>query len=578
MKLWQAGWMAAAAGLCLALASGSIHAQSRSEPDAEFGEGLEPFEADGPLFALVSLQKQQLRLFDRNGVVAETRVSTGRKGYDTPEGVFSLIERKVEHNSNLYDDASMPFMQRITWSGVALHEGQVPNYRASHGCIRLPNEFAERLYRTTRLGTRVVVASHDATPIPVVHAMLPQPGNGPQIARAAIAVSSGEPKPSSAVGEAIEPPMHLGANLPPKPKLPPDETGASPEAPALPDPAVAMAELRQRRAAAEKRLAGATKAVIETRPLVRPKLVEMGKAEKAHRQALALARRAQGKADAAALAVDSAPSESARERATSTHFDLLLELASVQSKEQAARMTLAEATAAAEGIKDKMAGLEAERQKVQNEVRALSRRLSPMTVLVSRQLGRIYLRQANSPVLDLAVSIRQPERPLGTHVFWAIDPDGLGKSVKWLGLTLETPGGGSPVPAPATESARRGKAVPSRTAEQPVDPLATARAALDRLELPFEALNRLAPTIQAGSTIIVSDLGPSIETGPGTDIVVQTRGEEQAAANIAKFLAKKKSEALADATAASAPPAARRPKPSPIQPAALYRAAQGWRR
>lgn len=86
-----------------------------------------------PLVAVVSLKSQRISVFDRTGEIASSPVSSGRKGYETPRGIFSVLERKEEHFSNLYDDAPMPFMQRLTWSGVALHAGHLPGYPASHG-------------------------------------------------------------------------------------------------------------------------------------------------------------------------------------------------------------------------------------------------------------------------------------------------------------------------------------------------------------------------------------------------------------------------------------------------------------
>jgi hypothetical protein len=112
----------------------------------------------GPLLLVVSLPQQRAYLY-RNGLrIAVSTVSTGRPGYETPPGVFTILQKHREHYSNLYDNAPMPFMQRLTWSGVALHAGRLPGYPDSHGCVRLPREFAERLFATTALGMTVVVA------------------------------------------------------------------------------------------------------------------------------------------------------------------------------------------------------------------------------------------------------------------------------------------------------------------------------------------------------------------------------------------------------------------------------------
>jgi hypothetical protein len=122
-------------------------------------------------------------------------VSSGQKGRETPAGVFSVIQKDADHHSNLYDDAYMPHMQRITWSGIALHGGRLPGYPASHGCVRMPYSFAERLFDKTSLGMRVIIAPGDAAPVEIAHPALlsPKPGVGAHAdALAAEAYASGK--------------------------------------------------------------------------------------------------------------------------------------------------------------------------------------------------------------------------------------------------------------------------------------------------------------------------------------------------------------------------------------------------
>src|SRR3984893_3101445 len=102
-------------------------------------------------------------------------VSSGQTGYETPAGVYSVIQKEEEHYSNLYDDASMPFMQRITWSGIALHAGALPASAASHGCIWIPLRFAEHLFDLTKVGLRVVIVPSDVAPSDIAHPSLFQP-------------------------------------------------------------------------------------------------------------------------------------------------------------------------------------------------------------------------------------------------------------------------------------------------------------------------------------------------------------------------------------------------------------------
>ena len=119
--------------------------------------------------AIVSLRSQRITIFDANGWILRAPVSSGSKGRETPAGIFSVIQKVEEHYSNLYDDAFMPHMQRITWSGIALHGGVLPGRPASHGCVRLPFDFAERLFGETTMGMRVIVAPGDVAPVAFAH-------------------------------------------------------------------------------------------------------------------------------------------------------------------------------------------------------------------------------------------------------------------------------------------------------------------------------------------------------------------------------------------------------------------------
>ena len=119
---------------------------------------------EGPVLLVVSLATQRAVLY-RNGLpIAISTVSSGRPGHDTPTGIFTVLQRRVEHYSNLYNNAPMPYMQRLTWDGVALHGGNLPGYPASHGCIRLPQQFARQLFGVTHLGMTVVVTDRPAVP------------------------------------------------------------------------------------------------------------------------------------------------------------------------------------------------------------------------------------------------------------------------------------------------------------------------------------------------------------------------------------------------------------------------------
>ena len=126
-------------------------------------------QSSGPLLILVSIPEQQLHVY-RNGVrIGISTISSGKPGHETPTGVYEILEKRPMHRSNLYDNAPMPFMQRLTWDGVALHAGRIPGHPASHGCIRLPADFARQLFEMTERGTRVVIADEMSHGPDVLH-------------------------------------------------------------------------------------------------------------------------------------------------------------------------------------------------------------------------------------------------------------------------------------------------------------------------------------------------------------------------------------------------------------------------
>jgi hypothetical protein len=119
----------------------------------------------GPVVVLVSLPDQVMYVY-RNGVrIGRSTVSTGTAGHCTPTGVFTVLQKKVDHESSIYKGAKMPNMQRLTWTGIAMHAGQLPGYPASHGCVRLPEDFAAKLYTVTKLGTTVIIADNKSSPV-----------------------------------------------------------------------------------------------------------------------------------------------------------------------------------------------------------------------------------------------------------------------------------------------------------------------------------------------------------------------------------------------------------------------------
>jgi hypothetical protein len=151
----------------------------------------------GPLHIIVSIARQRVTLFANGRAIAQAPVSTGTPGHPTPMGIFAVISKNKWHRSNLYGAAPMPYMHRVTWSGVALHAGPLPGYPASHGCIRLPEAFAVKLWGLSKLGARVIVTRDETAPVEIAHARLFAPKKPLQ---------TPEPKPADApVAAASEP-------------------------------------------------------------------------------------------------------------------------------------------------------------------------------------------------------------------------------------------------------------------------------------------------------------------------------------------------------------------------------------
>src|SRR5712672_1208007 len=162
-------------GAMAALTALTGDAAARQARPAPPTEATAPRDAGEPIMAIVSIKSQQVTLYDADGWILRAPVSTGVTGRETPAGIFAVIEKEKDHRSTMYDDAWMPNMQRITWNGVALHGGPLPGYAASHGCIRMPYGFAEKLFDKTRIGMRVIISPNDAAPVEFSHAALFMP-------------------------------------------------------------------------------------------------------------------------------------------------------------------------------------------------------------------------------------------------------------------------------------------------------------------------------------------------------------------------------------------------------------------
>ncbi|HEX6001346.1 MAG TPA: L,D-transpeptidase family protein [Hyphomicrobiaceae bacterium] len=439
-----------------------------------------------PVMAVVSLNQQRVTIYDADGVLAQAPVSTGQTGYETPAGIYTVLEKEAEHFSNLYDDASMPFMQRLTWSGIALHAGMLPGHPASHGCIRMPLSFSERLFERTKLGMRVVIVRDDITPAAFAHPALFRPLSGQQ----ALAPADGK-----AAGAA---PTRLA-----------DASLAAGVASPMMRPRVSV-----RAAAAAKVAAAATaaKQAEEARRSARKATIEAGRATKALRRATAIHARAEQQLRQAEQSAGSHASERSQEAK-----------AAAQSAFDAARVRLEQVKAEMQPKIDLAAQMREQAKEAsaastaaQDEAKAAARKLSPVSVFISRATQRLYVRQAREPVFDTPVTIADADRPMGTYVYSALAYTDGETDLRWNVVSMY---GAHSGPGAKRKRNRHAGALP---ADQ-----AGAKTALDRIAIPQEAAERISELVAPGASLIVSDEKLSRETGKATEFIVVMSGEPQ---------------------------------------------------
>jgi len=313
--------------------------------------------AGEPIIAIVSLRSQQITVYDAKGWIVRAPVSSGQKGRETPAGIFSIIQKNAEHYSNLYDDAYMPHMQRITWSGIALHGGVLPGRPASHGCVRMPFEFAADLFDATRVGMRVIVAPHDVTPVEIGHPLLPSAKTG---------------------------------------------TGA-----------IATARAAEAEEATRKADRARLAAVTASR--------EAAQAMTAVRVAENLKLRAETELASAEIALSSASSPEAKGRAEDTKAKTIARIAELETRWAAAKAELQPKLDSVASTREAAVAAEAVRVPAVEAARAAARELEPISVFISRKTQRLYVRRAFEPVMDSPVTIVDADRPIGTHVITAME-------------------------------------------------------------------------------------------------------------------------------------------------------------
>ena len=424
-----------------ALTADAAARQARPAPTTE---ATAPREAGEPIMAIVSIRSQQVTFYDADGWILRAPVSTGTTGRETPAGVFAVIEKDTDHHSTLYDDAWMPNMQRITWNGIALHGGPLPGYAASHGCVRMPYDFAEKLFDKTWIGMRVIISPNDAAPVEFSHpalfvpnaeAVAAAPARAETLAREAAEAGKTADEAKKAAATAAREAASLTASLR---KLEWLKSRADAEL-AFAGKALAAAKTDQAKARAEelKQKAAANAAEAGTQ-------LDRAKAD------------AKSKRDAAAAAKDAAKA--------------------AETKKAAAAKAASEAKLA----------------------------LEPVSVYISRATQKLYVRRnTHKPwpdggevfdaTIEVPVTIRNPDKPIGTHVFTAMARNDVG--LRWTAVTIDNGD--------------------------------DAKDALDRITIPQDVLDRIAPTALPRSSIIVSDEALSRETNYRTEFVAVLNNQPQ---------------------------------------------------
>jgi hypothetical protein len=408
-------------------------------------EATAPRQAGEPIMAIVSIKSQKVTFYDADGWILRAPVSTGTTGRETPAGVFALIEKDKDHHSTMYDDAWMPNMQRITWNGIALHGGPLPGYAASHGCVRMPYGFAEKLFDKTQIGMRVIISPGDAEPVEFSDPALFVPN--PEAIAAAPAKAETLAREAAEVTKAADEAKKTAATT-------------AREAASIP--------------ASLRKLQG-----LKTR----------ADAELAHAEKILAA----AKTDEA-----KARTEDLRQKAAAKDTDLGTQLDTAKADAKSKLDAAAAAKAAAKAAQTR----KADAAKAASDAKLA---LEPVSVYISRATQKLYVRRnTHKPApdgggevfdatIEVPVTIRNPDKPIGTHVFTAMARNGSG--LRWSVVTIDSGD--------------------------------DAKDALDRITIPQEVLDRIAPTALPRSSIIISDEPLSAETNYRTEFVAVLNNQPQ---------------------------------------------------
>jgi hypothetical protein len=443
MRYWRLPAIVTLAAMAV-LTTPTANAVAREARPAQIKEETASRTAGEPIMAIVSIKTQHVTFYDADGWIMRAPVSTGVKDRETPAGVFAVIEKDRDHHSSMYDDAWMPHMQRITWNGVALHGGPLPGYAASHGCIRMPFGFAGRLFDKTRIGMRVIISPDDAEPVEFSHPALFKP-NAEAIAAA----------PARA-----EPLAHEAAE------------------------AAKAADTAKKAAATAARDTSSLTASLRRLELLKKSAdSELAFADKV----LAAAKTDQAKARA----------EERKQKATAKAAEAGTRLDTSRADGKAKLDAAAAAKNAAKAAETK----KADTAKAASDAKLAT---EPVSIYISRATQKLYVRRNThkrwpdggevfDSSIEVPVTIRNPEKRIGTHIFTAMARNETG--LRWTAVTIDSGD--------------------------------NAKDALDRITIPKEVLDRIAPTAMPRSSIIISDEPLSSETNYRTEFVAVLSNQPQ---------------------------------------------------
>src|SRR4051794_26757670 len=465
---------------------------------AEKEAGTKP---QGPLVIVVSIDRQKVTVYDTNGVFAESPVSTGMRGHSTPMGVFSVIQKHKFHHSNIYSGAPMPYMQRITWSGVAMHAGVLPGYPASHGCIRMPMAFAVKMWNWTRMGARVIVSPGQISPQNFSHPLLasvrvppqpaaslePQTNVGDKADKDAANTGAAEAKPVETKTASADGALELRSTV--------GHTVMS-------DVTTGYAPAREEPAASAD----------QTETTAKPETKTAEAADAAKPQAGDTAQPANTEAKPVEAA-EAPKSETAKPETTKS------ETARSEPAKTSDAPVMAPAQATMPDVKKDETRVADPAPVAKPEA---PKRAGQIAVFISRKDSKLYVRQNFAPLFEVPVTIAASDRPLGTHVFTAEVDKADSNALHWSVVSLPVS-----VRSAAREDDRRmtghqrGAAVIPVAAKPVVTPDSPAEA-LDRISVPADTITKINEMLTSGGSIIVSDQGINQgETGEGTDFIVR---------------------------------------------------------